>query len=247
MADDLSKAMARIAPSSDEFARISRMSNDERMKDYRKKGEESWDLAWRLLHTDGWKLEAGKQDAKTGSVHSLRIPHVGKIFRLEGTVDCSAKDLFSELVERVTDTPRWNPTVSESKIIQVVDECTDICYNASPAIGGGIISSRDFVNVRHWKSKGNITVSAGCAVCHPDVPVNKSHVRGETKPGGWVFQQLDGKPNSCLFSWLVGSDLKGWIPQSVVDAAFAKTLLEFLHHVQKRISESQSPIAIAYN
>lgn len=53
------------------------------MKDYRKKGEESWDLAWRLLHTDGWKLEAGKQDAKTGSVHSLRFPHVGKIFRLE--------------------------------------------------------------------------------------------------------------------------------------------------------------------
>lgn len=63
-----------------------------------------------------------------------------------------------ELFYKIEDVPAWNPTLIESKIIKRIDSNTDIAYSVSTSGGGGIVSSRDFVNLRCWKlvNKSNV-------------------------------------------------------------------------------------------
>ena len=58
----------------------------------------------------------------------------------------------------------------------VIDENTDISHNIAAGIGS-IVSSRDFVNLRHWGQKEGMYMSAGVGVTHPDCPPVKKHVR----------------------------------------------------------------------
>jgi hypothetical protein len=62
-------------------------------------------------------------------------------------------------------------------VYQVIDAHTDISYQVAKEVAGGIISSRDFVILRHWGMKDNCFVSAGVSVKHPNVPPVKQYVR----------------------------------------------------------------------
>ena len=55
--------------------------------------------------------------------------------------------------------------------------------------------------------------------------------RGEQKPGGWAFTKA---PNSdhCHFTWIVATDLKGWIPQKALDRAVPFILLDFMEKLR---------------
>ena len=46
------------------------------------------------------------------------------------------------MVLDVSDTPQWNPTVSEAKILQVIDDNTDIHYTVAAEFAAGLVSSR---------------------------------------------------------------------------------------------------------
>lgn len=69
-----------------------------------------------------------------------------------------AKKLLLKLFYDVERIPKWNPTVFESKIIKKIDKYTDISYQVSAPGGAGLVSSRDFINLRCWKviKNGNI-------------------------------------------------------------------------------------------
>ena len=62
-------------------------------------------------------------------------------------------------------------------LCQMIDEHTDISYQVGKEGGGGIVSSRDFVVLRHWGMKDGCYVSAGVSVSHPTVPPVKKYVR----------------------------------------------------------------------
>lgn len=44
--------------------------------------------------------------------------------------------------------PEWNPTVLKSRIIHRIDSHTDITYQVSASAAGGMVKSRDFINLR---------------------------------------------------------------------------------------------------
>lgn len=69
-----------------------------------------------------------------------------------------AKQLLLKLFYDIEKIPKWNPTVLESKIIRKIDKYTDISYQVSASGGAGLVSSRDFINLRCWKviKNGNI-------------------------------------------------------------------------------------------
>lgn len=64
---------------------------------------------------------------------------------------CQAAKLIYELFTQIEDVPQWNPTLLESKIIHKIDYFTDITYQASVGGGGGMVKSRDFVNLRCYR------------------------------------------------------------------------------------------------
>merc|ERR1719495_1933560 len=142
--------------------------------------------------------------------------------------------LLEELFYRIESVPSWNPTLVECKTIQPIDEHTDISYQVCAEAGGGVLSIRDFVNLRHWQEVDGVFISAGVSIKHPAMPPQPKNVRGENGPGCWAMRPIDGNPNKCLFQWLLDTDLKGWIPQSIIDKALVGAQLDYIANIRKR-------------
>ncbi|XP_046570386.1 stAR-related lipid transfer protein 3-like isoform X2 [Haliotis rubra] len=203
--------------------------------DYLSIGLSAWNNMWDMITSDDseWKKEAGT-DPTGGCVHSRTVPTHGKVFRLQGLVELSPADLFREIVTNQSEQPDWNPTVIECRTLQVINDNTDVSYNVAAEGGGGLITSRDFVTVRHWGVKDGTYMSAGIATTHPEMPPQKKYVRGENGPGGWGFKPVPGEPDQCIFVWLLNTNLKGWLPQKLIDQSLSTVCLDMLAHVRKR-------------
>lgn len=72
---------------------------------------------------------------------------------------------------------KWYKDVKESHKVQTLDEHTDITYQICNDGAGGIVSSRDFVNLRHWALVEDCYVMSCVKTEHPSLPVNKKIVR----------------------------------------------------------------------
>ena len=127
---------------------------------------------------------------------------------VQGYVNISPKLLLEELFYKIEQVPSWNPTLVECRTIQPIDECTDVSYQVCAEAGGGVVSTRDFVNIRHWGVVDGVYVSAGGSVLHQAMPPQPKKVRGENGPGCFAMRPVEGKPDLCMFQWLLDTDLK---------------------------------------
>lgn len=59
----------------------------------------------------------------------------------------------------------------------VVDEKTDISYNIAAEAAGGLVSARDFINLRHWGERDQTFFIAVNKATFPDMPPQKKYVR----------------------------------------------------------------------
>jgi hypothetical protein len=219
--------------SDDEDARKSGVGRRELSQDmkYRQEGQEVLEVSWRILHSPDWKLE--KETADGDKVYSKKMPGVGKVLKLTGTISFPAHQLLHEVLSRAESIPKWNPTILEAHMIQVIDAHTDISYQIAKEGGGGIVSSRDFVILRHWGMKDSCYVSAGISVKHPKVPPNKQYVRGESGPSCWVLRPILDDEDQCVFQWLLNVNLKGWLPNSIVQSALTTSMLDYIIYLRR--------------
>ena len=118
----------------------------------------------------------------------------------------SAVKLIDFLFDNIETSPAWNKHVRESKkiyvsffrlnyfymykkcietamkiyiffLIQVIDENTDLVYQATKALGNGAIGARDFVILRHRGQHESYFISSGISVNFSAVPNRKNFVR----------------------------------------------------------------------
>eukprot|EP00095_Tigriopus_kingsejongensis_P011920 maker-scaffold507_size152468-snap-gene-0.35 protein:Tk11920 transcript:maker-scaffold507_size152468-snap-gene-0.35-mRNA-1 annotation:"-related lipid transfer protein 3" len=223
--------------------------------EYRRQGQQALEAAWNLLNSEGWKLE--KENDIGDTVHSRVIRGNKKVFKLtvssaacigsdpaislteysfQGLVTIPPKLLLEELFYQIEEVPSWNPTLKDCKTIQPIDSHTDISYQVAAEAAGGVVSTRDFVNLRYWQIIEGVYFSAGVSIAHPAMPHQPKRVRGENGPGGWAMRPVLGQPDQCLFQWLLDTDLKGWIPQSIIDSALSGTQFEYIDNIRKRAS-----------
>ncbi|CAG5115492.1 unnamed protein product [Candidula unifasciata] len=210
--------------------------------DYVKLAKHSWEVLWTYVNSpeSDWKLEAGTSEVE-GVVHSKKIKGVGKVFRLKAVIDIPPKDLFEEMTFKPEEQPTWNSSIKSCRVLQVVDDHTDILYIVSGDLAGGVITSRDFVSLRTWGIRDGIYVGSGMGVTHPSMPPQKNYVRGENGAGGWVYKPVPGDASRTLFFWYMNTDIKGWFPQKLIDANMAKVHLDFCRDLKlhvKRITGS---------
>jgi hypothetical protein len=167
-------------------------------------------------------------------------------------VDLPPKLLLEQLFYRIESVPQWNPTLTECKTVQPIDSHTDISYQVCAEAAKGVVSTRDFVNLRYWQEvEEGVYFAAGVSTKHPAMPPQPKRIRcvtdgvplidladcclprGENGPGGWAMRSITGDPRRCLFEWLLDTDLKGWIPQSIIDAALSGAQFEYIEHLRK--------------
>jgi len=201
-------------------------------REYKKMGEQLLETAWDTLNSQDWKIE---KKLDNGDMVQVKTVKGKKLFKLTGYVRMAPRQLLEELFYKIEEVPGWNPTLTDSRIIQPIDEFTDISYQVCAEAGGGVVSTRDFVNLRHWAvMEGGVLVSAGGSIKHPAMPPQYKKVRGENGPGCWAMRPVDGDKNMCLFQWLLDTDLKGWIPQSIIDKALSGAQLDYIANIRKR-------------
>ena len=63
--------------------------------------------------------------------------------------------------------------------LQVVDDHIEVTYNITAEAAGGLVSARDFINVRSWEALPNMGmfISYGIGCTHYSMPVQKNYVR----------------------------------------------------------------------
>jgi len=201
-------------------------------------------IAWKTLtaSTD-WKYE--KSCSETGDVIASRQSEEGrKIFKLTGQLDIPARILLEEVFYKVEDQPLWNPLTTECKIIKSLDRNTDITYQVCAEGGGGAVSVRDFVYLRHWELVDGVYVCAMISTKHSNAPPHQKRVRGESGPCCFAISQSEDIPNKCNFRWTLNTDLKIRLPKFILDNAIMNSQFTFMGHLRKRIIELKEELSL---
>ncbi|XP_057717128.1 stAR-related lipid transfer protein 3 isoform X3 [Corythoichthys intestinalis] len=213
-------------------------------KELVRQGREAMTVVEQILaQEENWKFE--KNNDAGDSVYTLEIPFHGKTFILKALVQCPAELVYQEVILQPEKMVLWNRTVSACQILQRVDDNTLVTYDVSAGAAGGVVSPRDFVNVRRVERKRDRYLSAGMAAHHDAQAPGGRYVRGENGPGGFVVLKSSGNPSVCTFIWILNTDLKGRLPRYLIHQSLAATMFEFMSHLRQRVAELR-PVALAH-
>nr|XP_035935835.1 stAR-related lipid transfer protein 3 isoform X2 [Halichoerus grypus] len=171
------------------------------------------------------------------TVYTIEVPFHGKTFILKTFLPCPAELVYQEVILQPERMVLWNKTVTACQILQRVEDNTLISYDVSSGAAGGVVSPRDFVNVRRIERRRDRYLSSGIATTHCAKPPTHKYVRGENGPGGFIVLKSAHNPRVCTFIWILNTDLKGRLPRYLIHQSLAATMFEFAFHLRQRIGE----------
>ncbi|XP_056597964.1 stAR-related lipid transfer protein 3 isoform X1 [Triplophysa dalaica] len=217
---------------------LGRKAVTEQEKEFVRQGREAMAVVEQILtQEENWKFE--KSSDQGDAVYTLEIPFHGKTFILKALLQCTAELVYQEVILQPEKMVQWNRTVSLCQILQRVDDNTLVSYDVSAGAAGGVVSPRDFVNVRRVERRRDCYISAGMGTNHNSKPPHGRFVRGENGPGGFVVLKSSSNPSVCTFIWVLNTDLKGRLPRYLIHQSLAATMFEFMSHLRQRINEVQ--------
>nr|XP_056719346.1 stAR-related lipid transfer protein 3 [Euleptes europaea] len=188
-----------------------------------------------LAQEENWTFEKCSDFGDT--VHCLEMPFYGKVFILKAVLQCPAEIVYQEMILQPEKMVLWNKTLLTCQILQRVDDNTTISYDVAAGAAGGVVSPRDFVNVRRIERRRDRYISAGMATVHSSRPPTSKYVRAENGPGGFVALKCPTNPNLCTLIWVLNADLKGRLPRYLINQSLGATMTEFMFHLRKRVLE----------
>ncbi|XP_064030566.1 stAR-related lipid transfer protein 3 isoform X3 [Pogoniulus pusillus] len=205
-------------------------------KEYVRQGKEAMEVVDQILaQEENWKFE--KNNDFGDVVYTFEIPFHGKAFILKAFLQCSAETVYQEVILQPEKMILWNRTVAACQILQRVEDNTIVSYDVAAGAAGGVVSPRDFVNVRRIERRRDRYISSGTSTTHSLKPPLSKYVRGENGPGGFIVLKCPSNPRLCTFIWILNTDLKGRLPRYLIHQSLAATMFEFAFHLRQRIAE----------
>ncbi|CAF4295014.1 unnamed protein product [Rotaria socialis] len=192
-------------------------------EDYEQQADEIVQKIWRIFKdNESWVQEAVSTNGRD-VVFAKTFPIWGKVFRLTTIVPGSRDDIAEILFERQEDMSKWSPTVNECRILQVLNHNLYISYQLTNEQAQGIIAKRDFVNLSTRRFIDDVAILAAQACVYPQMPPKDNCVRGVNGPTAYIIENNDN--TTCRFTWLLNVDLKGWLPQYLINSSLATVQL----------------------
>ncbi|XP_009640848.1 stAR-related lipid transfer protein 3 [Egretta garzetta] len=205
-------------------------------KEYVRQGKDAMEVVDQILaQEENWKFE--KNNDFGDVVYTFEIPFHGKTFILKAFLQCSAETVYQEVILQPEKMILWNRTVAACQILQRVEDNTIVSYDVAAGAAGGVVSPRDFVNVRRIERRRDRYISSGMSTTHSLKPPLSKYVRGENGPGGFIVLKCPSNPRVCTFIWILNTDLKGRLPRYLIHQSLAATMFEFTFHLRQRVSE----------
>lgn len=176
-------------------------------KEYVRQGKDAMEVVDQILaQEENWKFE--KNNDFGDVVYTFEIPFHGKTFILKAFLQCSAEMVYQEVILQPEKMILWNRTVAACQILQRVEDNTIVSYDVAAGAAGGVVSPRDFVNVRRIERRRDRYISSGISTTHSLKPPLSKYVRGENGPGGFIVLKCPSNPRVCTFIWILNTDLK---------------------------------------
>ncbi|KAM4756750.1 stAR-related lipid transfer protein 3 isoform 1-T2 [Cyanocitta cristata] len=205
-------------------------------KEYVRQGKEAMEVVDQILaQEENWKFE--KNNDFGDVVYTFEIPFHGKTFILKAFLQCSPEMVYQEVILQPEKMILWNRTVAACQILQRVEDNTIVSYDVAAGAAGGVVSPRDFVNVRRIERRRDRYVSSGMSTTHSLKPPLSKYVRGENGPGGFIVLKCPSNAKICTFIWILNTDLKGRLPRYLIHQSLAATMFEFAFHLRQRMAE----------
>ncbi|NWR79411.1 STAR3 protein, partial [Centropus unirufus] len=178
-------------------------------KEYVRQGKDAMEVVDQILaQEENWKFEKNNASDFGDVVYTFEIPFHGKTFILKAFLQCSAETVYQEVILQPEKMILWNRTVAACQILQRIEDNTIVSYDVAAGAAGGVVSPRDFVNVRRIERRRDRYVSSGISTTHSLKPPLSKYVRGENGPGGFVVLKCPSNPRVCTFIWILNTDLK---------------------------------------
>nr|XP_055244211.1 stAR-related lipid transfer protein 3 isoform X4 [Gorilla gorilla gorilla] len=152
------------------------------------------------------------------TVYTIEVPFHGKTFILKTFLPCPAELVYQEVILQPERMVLWNKTVTACQILQRVEDNTLISYDVSAGAAGGVVSPRDFVNVRRIERRRDRYLSSGIATSHSAKPPTHKYVRAacpgtsSTRASRPPCLNLPFTCDSASASWGPGRDCAPSLP-----------------------------------
>uniref|UniRef100_A0A8C1JR01 START domain-containing protein 1 n=1 Tax=Cyprinus carpio TaxID=7962 RepID=A0A8C1JR01_CYPCA len=163
-----------------------------------------------------------------------------KVFRLEAELNASPEELHEILFFRVEEMHEWNPSVRRIKVLKHVGRNTMVTHEVSSEMAGNLIGQRDFLSVRHSSKRESRVYLGGASTRLESLPPLPGFVRAEDGPTCIILHPLQDRPDRSRFIWLLNIDVKGWLPQSLVNKALPRAQADFTKHLRRRLAAQNS-------
>jgi hypothetical protein len=142
------------------------------------------------------------------------------------------------------------PRSPRSRVVEQLDAFTDVVYTEQRPSLRGLVSARDFVDVRRWSQskEGAILLAWRGILTYPGVEQSARLVRARNLTCGALFQPVLERHSaaggaalhgaSCLLVLLVQTEARGWVPQRAVDRALPAALVELVQALRAYLSRT---------
>ena len=64
-------------------------------------------------------------------------------------------------------------------------------------------------------------------------------LRGENGISCFATEELPDEISKCRFTWILNTNFKGWIPQTVVDKSLSTGLVNFMTYLREHLNNMQ--------
>jgi len=173
-----------------------------------------------------WKIlkEEDGVTIKKAEKKGVSVP----VFKATGTIDVPTKTFFEEiLTDKSGRRKEWNPSYATSQKLEEYQEDGrhfELYTDSVNGALGGLISGRDFVNIRDFEEKDGCYLFWLVSVEDERVPPSDDFVRGRMFPSGYVIEPLG--PNKSRVSWITHADIGGKVPSFMVAKGMVGEILE---------------------
>lgn len=237
------EGLRRLSISNEFFMSVAKLT-PEKIDEYKMKVSKLLQNCHNLLTSKEWKIETVTTDGD--EISYMQLPPEwkpdGKAMKITGIIEAPASILIDWLFDDIEEFPSWNKLVTESVKLQNIDENTDIVYQTTSALGGGLITARDFVNLRHRRKCGNYYITGAVSVPAVLVQTRPNVTRGENGISCFAAEELSDEDSKCRFTWILNMNLKGWIPQTVVDRSMSTGLVDLMTNLRKHLTDLEKPL-----
>ncbi|XP_059990150.1 stAR-related lipid transfer protein 3 isoform X1 [Lagenorhynchus albirostris] len=176
-------------------------------REYILQGKEAMAVVDQILaQEENWKFEKNNEYGDT--VYTIEVPFHGKTFILKTFLPCPAELVYQEVILQPERMVLWNKTVTACQILQRVEDNTLISYDVSSGAAGGVVSPRDFVNVRRIERRRDRYLSSGIATTHCAKPPTHKYVRAAC-PG--TLSTRASQPPCLNLPFICGSASESWV------------------------------------